>query len=432
MDIKTYLEILWRRKWIIAVTVMVTMAVTIVGTMMITPVYEASATIRVSPGSTSIDYGDVLQAERMMNTFPSIIRSDAVLTELKQRLKISQAPKITVEFPAGSELMLIVVEDQDPVLAADAANILADLFLSKTRSAKEGRSFSISFVDPATPAQSPIWPRKTLNLALGIVVGLGGGLGLAFLFENLDTTLRTEKEIEAVAEGEVLACIPTFKGKQQAALLNGNSPQGESFRRLQTNLSVPDQMKALQTLLVASAEPGEGKSTIIANLALALAQAGRKVVVVDGDLRRPTLHKIFDLPNEVGVSNVLNQATTLDSAIQESTISGLYVLTSGPLPHNPTELLGSPNTATLLEALKQHFDLVLFDTPALLPVIDAAIVVPQVDGTLLVVGQAQVKREDLQSACRQLRRCQAELLGVVMNRTGWNKRYSGLYRSQFD
>ncbi len=432
MDITTYLVILWRRKWIFVVTTTITMLVVAVGTLMMTPKYQATVTLRVSPSGSSVGYGDLLQAQRIMNTFPSIIRSRAMMAELKQQLQISHAPEINVKFPSDSELMLIVVEDQDRVVAANAANVLTDLFLSKIQGSKTDRNFLVALINPAIPPESPSSSRKMLNLALGIVVGLGGGLGLAFLFENLDTTLHTEKEIEAATEGEVLAQIPTFKKKEQTVLLNGNSPQGEAFRRLRVRLFIPNQAEALQTLLVTSAEPGEGKSTTIANLALAMAQAGRKVVVVDSDLRRPTLHKIFDLPNEVGMSNVLNQATALDAAIQKSEIPRLYVLTSGPLPHNPAELLGSSNTATLSEKLRQQFDMVLFDTPAFLPVVDAAIIIPHIDAILLVVRRAQVKQESLQAVCRQLKHYQANLTGVVVNRTGWNKRYSSYYQSQVD
>jgi capsular exopolysaccharide synthesis family protein len=262
-----------------------------------------------------------------------------------------------------------------------------------------------------------------------MMVGFASGLGLAFLLEHLDTTLYTDEEIEKVAGCKILAKIPTFKRKQGIVLLNGNSPQREAFRRLRTNIFVPNQVETLQTLLVTSAEPGEGKSTTVANLAFTIAQWGRKVVVVDSDLRLPILHKVFDLANDIGLSNVLQGEATWNEVVQESEIPGVYVITSGSALHNSAERLGLLEMSALIEELRDQFDTVLLDTPALLPAIDAAVIAPQVDGTLLVVGCDQIRKQDLQAVRRQLRHSQAKLIGAVVNRTKWNRRYNGYYHS---
>ena len=429
MEIRTYLSILWRRKWIIAVTFVVTMIVAVGGTLMIPPTFTASATLRVAVNSNSVGYGDLLHTERLMNTFPSIIGGGPMLAELKQRLGTSAVPEIDVEFPSDSELMLIVIEDRDPELAARSANVLAELFIDSLRPTRTGRNFTITLIDPAVPPRSPSSPRKMLNIALGTMVGLAGGLGLAFLFENLDTTLYDIEQIEAATEAKVLAQIPQVKQRQPVIALNGNSPYGDAFRRLQTNLLVPDYGQPLQTLLVTSVEPDEGKSTIVANLALVMAQSGHKVIVVDCDLRRPSLDRIFDLPNDVGLSNVLAGDATLEDSIQQSDTHRVRVLTSGPPPHNPTDLLGSPEMSALLEELARRFDKVLLDTPALLPVIDAAVIAPGVDGTLLIVERDRVRRGDLETVLRQLSLSQANLIGVAVNRTKRSKRYDYYYQA---
>lgn len=430
MELKTYLVILWRRKWIIAVTVIVTMVVAVAGTMMITPTYQASATLRIAVDNSSVSYGDLLYTQRMMNTFPTVVKSDSMMIELKEYLKTGKTPaSVEVIFPAESELVLITVEDEDPIFAANAANGLAELFVPKVKETKVGRGFSISLVDLATPPQSPASPNIKLNLVLGMMVGLASGLGLAFLFEHLDTTLYTDEEIEETVGCEILAKVPTFKCKQGTVLLNGNSPQREAFRRLQTNIFRPNQIEILRTLLVTSAEPGEGKSTTVANLAFTIAQSGRKVVVVDGDLRLPILHKVFGLPNSIGLSNVLQGEVTWNEVVQESEIPGVYVITSGSSLHNSAERLGLLDMSTLLEELRHQFDMVLLDTPALLPVVDAAIIASQVDGVLLVVGKNQIRKEDLQAVRRQLRHSQAKLIGAVVNRTKWDRRYSRYYHS---
>ncbi len=430
MEFKAYLVIFWRRKWIIAVTVIVTMAVAVGGTMMITPSYQTSATLRIAVNNSSVSYGDLLYAQRLMNTFPTIVTGNTMMTELKGVLKTDKRPaNVKVIFPAESELMLIIVEDEDPVFAANVANGLAELFLPKIRQTKAGRNFSISFVDPATIPQSSASPNAKLNIVLGMMVGVTSGLGLAFLLEYLDTTLYTDEEIEKVVGGKILAQIPKFKRKQRPVWLNGNSPQREAFHRLQTNIFVPNQVETLQTLLVTSAKPGEGKSTTVANLAFTIARSGRKVVVVDSDLRLPILHKVFGLPNNIGLSNVLQGEATWKEVVQESEIPGVYVITSGSSLHNSAERLGLLEMSALIEELTQQFDTVLLDTPALLPVIDAAVIAPQVDGTLLVVGRDQIRKEDLQAVRQQLMHSQAKLIGAVVNRTKWDKRYSRYYHS---
>ncbi len=182
--------------------------------------------------------------------------------------------------------------------------------------------------------------------------------------------------------------------------------------------------------MVTSAEPDEGKSTIVANLALVMAQSGRKVLVVDCDLRRPSLHHIFDLPNDVGLSSVLKGKAMLEEALQQSKLPGVMVLSSGPLLHNPTDLLASLEMKVCLEELARQFDTVLLDTPALLPVIDAAVIAPSVDGTLLVARHARLRRGDLQAALEQLALSRAGLVGVAVNRTKSSRRYGYYFRAR--
>jgi capsular exopolysaccharide synthesis family protein len=282
---------------------------------------------------------------------------------------------------------------------------------------------TLSVVEPAVTPKAPSKPRKELNIALGFVAGLVGGMGLSFLFENLDTTLYATEQIREVTELPVIGKIPTAGRRQQVALFNGHSPQQEAFRRLRTNILTLDHDAPLRALLVTSAGPGEGKSTIAANLALAIAQSGRNVIVVDGDLRRPTLHRVFDLSNEIGLSSILKGEATLDKALQGSKTTGVQVLTSGPLPHNPAELIDSPGMAALIEQLERRCDMILLDAPSILAVTDAAVLALATDGVVLVVGRTQARREAVQAACRHLADVKARLIGVVVNRAEKGSRY---------
>jgi succinoglycan biosynthesis transport protein ExoP len=495
MELWNYLEILWRRKWVIIITAVVTMLVTAIGLYMTIPVYEASTTLRVAT-ATSGPWAQVnLQyADRLMNTYSEIATSNPVREELKQRFGVDRLPPIKIEGLANTELMRITVEGEDPILARDVANTLAGILIAQsrevytegTKTAREilseqlaqvedelnqartqyesllaklpedpermaatehsidlaGRSIelkertyatlleryeqarvteamqanAISVVEPASTPENPSSPRTKLSIALASLVGLVGGIGLAFLFENLDTTLYTTKQITDAAKLSPLGMIPAARRRPGMSIFNSNSPEEEAFRHLRTNLLAFNHDQPLQTLLITSAEPGEGKSTVVANLACSLAKSGRKVIVVDGDMRLPTLHKIFDLSNQVGLSSVLKQEVPINEAVQDTNVPGVQVLTSGPSASNPAELLGSSPMTALMEQLVQQFDMVLLDSPALLAVTDAAVLAPTVDGVVLVVSCAQTREETVAAACQQLVSVKARLVGVVVNR----------------
>jgi succinoglycan biosynthesis transport protein ExoP len=425
MELRIYLDILQRRKWIIALTTVAAIALALIGVQMMEPRYVTTATVRVAFAGDTAGYGDLLYAQRLMNTYPAIVTSGPMMAQLQEQLPINHLPEISVEFPAESELMQIVVEDNEPAMLAEVANTLAAMLITENKRSKAGRNFSISLIDPAVPPAAPSGPGAKTTTAVAAVLGLIGGVGLAFLFENLDTKLYSERQISSAARLPVLVQIPHI-GKS-SPVLNGNLPKAEAFRRLRTNIFASAPAGSLETLLVTSAEPKAGKSTTVANLALAVAQSKRKVIVVDTDFRCPNQHQIFDLANEVGLSDVLRRKQALDEAIQASEIPGVRVLTSGPLPANPTELLGSSEMTAVINQLTQRYDLVLLDTPALLPLIDAAVLAPLADGVLLVVNRDQTRQENLEAVCQQLAISKAKTIGVAVNRAGSDKHYTHYY-----
>lgn len=499
MEIRTYLAILWRRKWVIAVTVCVTVIVALIGTLIMTPKYEAQAKLRVLTaisGSSDWVEHNIVYADRLMNTYAEIAVSRPVLDEMKRRLGLEEAPKVRVENLANTELMQIIVEDSNPELAMETANTLAEILVEQSAKLYSGegrtaneilddqltqleqelnqarkdyekmmeehpdepallasarrsidlkeetytmlleryedvrltdtiRSNQLSIVEPAVVPTTPSKPNRNLNAALGFIVGLFSGLGLAFLFENMDTTLYTTGQIETVTGLSTLGKIPGNKKNSRDTFVNGV----ESFRCLRTNILMLNG-KPLKTLMVASAEPKEGKSTVVANLAVSLAQSGRSVVVVDCDLRLPTLHTIFDMPNDNGFSNVLTGESTLQEATQVSRLHDeLYLLPSGPPPGNPSELLGSSRMLKIIEQLAGQFDMVLLDTPSVLAVTDAALLAPLVEGVLLVVGRTRAREGAVRAACRQLGDVKAKLVGVVVNRAENHDLYHYYHRA---
>ncbi|QPC47662.1 CpsD/CapB family tyrosine-protein kinase [Mangrovibacillus cuniculi] len=199
------------------------------------------------------------------------------------------------------------------------------------------------------------------------------------------------------------------------AHIDPKSPISEQYRTLRTNITFSEADHPFQTILATSAGPGEGKSTTIANTAIVFAQAGKKVLLVDADMRKPTVHYTFQLGNHIGLTNVLTKQTTLDLAIQTSEVENLSVLTSGPVPPNPAELLGSNQFKELLETAKKHYDLILFDTPPVLAVADAAILGNVCDGIVLVIRSGQTEVEAAAKAKDLLEGAKAKIIGAVLN-----------------
>ncbi|MBB6693254.1 CpsD/CapB family tyrosine-protein kinase [Cohnella xylanilytica] len=193
------------------------------------------------------------------------------------------------------------------------------------------------------------------------------------------------------------------------------SPISEAYRSLRTNIDFSSIDEKIQVILVTSAGPGEGKSTTIGNLAVTYAQSERKVVLIDADMRKPTEHHTFDVSNRIGLSSILSQQSSLDNAIQATNIENLSIITSGPIPPNPAEMMASKRMETLLQDLKNRFDIVLIDSPPLLAVTDAQIISTKVDGVIFVMDQGKVKRDIARKAKSGLDKVGARILGVVLN-----------------
>jgi non-specific protein-tyrosine kinase len=206
------------------------------------------------------------------------------------------------------------------------------------------------------------------------------------------------------------------------------SPISEAYRTLRTNLDFASLDRALKTLVVTSAGVGEGKSTTLANLAVVSAQAGRKVILVDADLRRPTLHQIFGLDNEKGLTTVMvDDAALADPPLQETGVEDLSVLTSGPLPPNPAELMGSRRMEEVVAALAERADQVFFDTPPVVAVTDAAVLSTKVDGVLLVISAGKTRREYARTAVQRLDQIKARLVGTVLTNVQMGEGFKGYY-----
>ncbi len=289
-----------------------------------------------------------------------------------------------------------------------------------------GNSASLlTVVEPAVGSADPVSPRVALNTVLAAVLGLLVAVGIAFLAEYLDDSIKDSDAVQEATGLSTLGTIARMKGERGrkemyrlAPLLYPRSSAAEAYRTLRTNIEFASVDAPIRTLLVTSAVPGEGKTITAANLAIVFAQAGRRVLLVDADLRKPGVHVAFGLLNEQGLTTMLRSDDAgLASLVRATEVVNLLVLTTGPLPPNPAELVGSQRMAALLDELRQDSDLVIFDSPPLEAVTDAALLSSFADGTLLVVDASKSRRRAVRAAREALDRAGANVVGAVLNRT---------------
>lgn len=293
--------------------------------------------------------------------------------------------------------------------------------LGDVQLAEAQNSDTLSVAEAARPELAPVRPQMLRNTLLAAIVGVLLALGLAFLIEFLDDRVKSAGQAAKLAGAVALGAVGRFpKEAAQSQLVTlslPNSPLAEAYRMLRVNLDFAAIDSPLRAVTVTSANPSEGKSTTIANLAVALAEAGKQVILVDTDLRRPTLHKVFGLTNERGVTTALLNpgAASLAEQLLPTEVAGLRLLACGPIPPNPAELLSSRRMAELVEALKGMAEIVLFDTPPLLVFADAALLARACDGTILVARARTTRAGALRQARAQLYQAGIRLLGVVLN-----------------
>lgn len=292
----------------------------------------------------------------------------------------------------------------------------------------------------AIPPDAPIRPRTTLNTALGGVLGTLLGLGVVQVLVYLDDTVKDAEDVRRLTGRPALGWIPRFRGPSGIALVTApRSPVSEGYRSLRTNLQFATLGQEVRSILVTSARPGDGKTTTVVNLGAVLAQGGQQVIVVDADLRRPRLHAALgSVPNRFGLTNLLltDDAVDLSALLQETDVPGLRVLTTGPLPPNPTDVLDSPRMHELIAGLERMADIVLVDAPPV-PVSDALVLAGLVDRVLLVAYSGRTRSSELARAVEELTRAGTPLLGVLLNRAeagagGYDLYYAEYYSAEPD
>lgn len=295
-------------------------------------------------------------------------------------------------------------------------------------------------IQPAEPPLKPYKPDKALNLALALLVGLMGGMGLAFLAEYLDSSIKTSEEMERVYRLPSLGVVPFLSGNGHRATTNGDrqlalatytrpmSMLAEAVFHLRTSLMLSMSGRPPGTILVTSPNPGEGKTTLSVNLASAMLFGHNRVLLIDADLRRPHIHQMFEAPLEPGLSNYLTGTAEAIEVVKETPVQNLYIIPAGPKPPHPIQLLSSLAFRSLVEELQQEFSHIVIDTPPIIGFADARVIARMVDGVLLVIKHHQTSRDAGKLAIQLLNQAYGNILGVVLNMAQSDKMgYGGYY-----
>ena len=491
LGLRDYLRILGGRKQLIVVVVLLVVVPAVVFSLLQTPQYEGRAELLLQPRSseTLFDPNTGARADpaRQVQNEIRILSSAPVRAAVREQL--GSAPKVKATAIGATDLIRVAARNTDPQRAATLANTYSNAYIDYRRkqavddvlassqqvqgkitelqrqidSAPAGaqrdslieaqslfkrtldqlqvdgalKQGGAQLVTPAEVPTNPVAPQPVRTAVLALGLGLVLGFSLAVLREFLDDSIKTKDEFERVAQGvPVLGLIPvisSWRGKETPYLVSlddPTSPAAEAYRTLRTSVQFIGLDQPMRTLQVTSANPQEGKTTTLANLAVALARSGSTVAIVCCDLRRPRVHEFFGLRNEVGFTSVLLGKVGLAGAMQEVPDQArLSLLASGPLPPNPSELLSSKRTVEVLGSLQAEYDIVLVDAPPVLPVTDALVLSGRVDATLLVAVAGATTRKEAARAVELLHQVDAPLVGAVLNGVDTEGSYGYAYQS---
>lgn len=428
-NLQDYARLL-RTRWVtLVITIVVAVLAAGAYSLLTTPLYQASTRLFVSTsaGSTLAEtyQGNRFSQERVIS-YAELLMGETVAQRTIDKLGLNMTAaalqaNVTASAKRDTVLISVRVKDTSAVRARDIANTLSDEFVTMIReleAPEDGSSPDSRVVveQRASIPTSPVVPRTSRNLAMGLGVGIMLGLGLAVVRDMLDNTVKDREALEETTGSGIIASVPLDKARRKEPAISfdtDNSPIAEAFRKARTNLQFLSVDNPPRVIVLTSSLPSEGKSTTAINLALALAEADHRVVLVDGDLRRPMLHNYLDVVGTVGFSTVLSGRIALSEALQKTRFPGLTVLTSGAIPPNPSELLGSQSARKIFQELRNEYDYVIVDSTPLLAVTDAAVLAAGADGVLLIARYGQTKREQLRHAVQSLRDVDAKLLGAV-------------------
>lgn len=431
MTIHDYVRVLRKRWRVLVVCVLIATGTAGAIVWRTTPKYEATTQLFVAATDLSSDLSGLAQGgqftQERVQSYANIIDSlqvtGPVAAQAGDGLTAAQITnEVSASAPPNTVLVNVHLTDTSAKRAQALADAVSDQFAQyadqlETTPGSASSPVKVTVVKRAQLPTRPVSPKKTLDLVLGLLVGLSVGVGGVLLRETLDTSVKDLRQIQDDFGLPVLGAIaydPDAKPRPLVVQADPHSTRAEAFRQLRTNLQFLDVDHSPRSLVFSSSIPEEGKTTTATNLAITMAQSGLRVVVVEADLRRPRLATYLGLDGAVGLTSVLVGTASLEDALQPWGDGQLDVLASGPTPPNPSELLGSHGMASVIQRLEQQYDFVLIDAPPLLPVTDAAVVATIASGAVLIVHHGHTRQKQLAQAVAALRSVDVTVYGVVL------------------
>lgn len=426
MDLRQYLRALRKYWWAVLVPIVIGVAFGVVSVKREAPLYRSSITffVRTTVANVNSNFSADQFAQRRVSSYVALLSTDRLAKGIIQRADLDMTPKqvqsmIGATGDIDTVLLTATVTSPSPELTSKVADALSEEFVvmvDQVENAGDGpASVNLDLVSGPTLSQVPKRPIMTVGLygMLGVLIGLA----CALAFDLRDKSVHSDEEIIELGGGPILASIPVDPTSETSPLATDDQAkvlQVEAFRKLRTNLQFVNAGGSVQVVVVTSSVPSEGKSQTSANLALAMMASGRKVLVIEADLRRPMVSKYFGLDRTVGLSDAIIGHVDVHDVIQRWQGTNLSILCAGHIPPNPSELLDSETMRTILMTLRDEYDMIIIDTPPLLPVTDGAVLAARADGVVLVVRYQKTTRNQVSSSVRALASVGARLLGTVL------------------
>jgi capsular exopolysaccharide synthesis family protein len=430
MDLWGYLRAIRKYWWIVAVAVALGVGAAVIVTVNTSPRYESTVTFFVNTPSDTIAgvaQGDTFGQKRV-NTYVQLIKTDRLTSRVAKDINNDMtAEQIGATISAAGDLNTVLltatITDTSPARSLQIATSISTQFVELVSEVESGASGTapavrLDVVNGPTLNPTAVAPEPIRNIGLGLVLGLLLGIGLAVLRDTMDKSVRSVDDVQDAAGAPVIAAIPFDEEAKKSPLIldsHTKSIRAEAFRQLRTNLQFIEAAKPIKVIVLTSSVSEEGKSSTAANVAVTFAEANFRVLLIEGDLRRPRVADYLGLEGSLGLTNVLAGQVALGDVLQRWGRGGLTVLASGSVPPNPSELLGGDSMARLMKTLRDSFDMIIIDTPPLLPVTDGAILAAAADGAVMVVRHGSTTKIQVATAVRSLTAVDARLLGCVLN-----------------
>lgn len=448
MDIRRIIAMLLKKWPFIIITAFIfTVVFYVYSSVYVTEIYSAEATMIVNKSQyqaseqNQMSYSDILLTQKLVKSYVLIMTSDTnmelVKKEIGTDLSIGQLRSyINVAGIGETEVLKISVENKDPILAQAIANALVKV--SPATIIRVIKAGSAEVIDTAKVPARPVKPVVWQYAAIGMLLGLMLSLVLIFLRDFFDNTFKTEDDVRNVLDLPVITSLPEL-AKDSATIVTEETPfdYKEAFKVLRTKIQFSGVDGDMKRIAITSSGPFEGKTTVSINLALTMAETGKRVLLIDADLRKPKVHKTLNMPSEPGISNVLTQQEELANVIKKvPNFDSLDVVTCGVIPPNPTELLGSHQMEAFIASIEDDYDYIIFDTPPIGLVADTAVLSKMLDGVIWVVSYGRTVKETAHFAKDTLDSVNANIIGCVFNRVkadsygnrGYYRRYGSGYR----